>query len=252
MRGAALIRLHLFEFNDQPWFPASWRACGLAYLAKLSDWIGAADAMAPFLQRVVGDRIVDLCSGQRGPAVRLGELLNVPVTLTDKFPDRATFGRLESDRVQVRTDSVDALAVPAELTGTRTMFNALHHFRPDEVRAVLGDAATAGQPIAIFELSERTFVNLNSAPLIIPILVALTVPTLRPFRWDWIVFTYLIPILPLVIAWDGWVSHWRTYTPHELRGLTPQVEGYTWTIEQSQLGPGKMTVLLGAPSGQYM
>ena len=52
----------------------------------------------------------------------------------------------------------------------------------------------------------------------------------RPVSWQQIVFTYLIPIIPLVFAWDGAVSNVRTYTLNDLDELLRQVpsENYVW------------------------
>ncbi len=36
--------------------------------------------------------------------------------------------------------SIDALDVPAERPGLRTLFNAFHHLRPEQARAVLASA----------------------------------------------------------------------------------------------------------------
>jgi len=41
------------------------------------------------------------------------------------------------------------MRVPDELTGFRTIFSAFHHFRPEEARAVVADAAHQRQGIAV-------------------------------------------------------------------------------------------------------
>ena len=53
-----------------------------------------------------------------------------------------------------------------------------------------------------------------------PLVTLLVVPFLRPFRWAWIPLTYLIPIIPLFIVWDGLVSCLRCYNQDELLALT--------------------------------
>jgi len=44
------------------------------------------------------------------------------------------------------------------------------------------------------------------------------------YAWIWrspatLIFTYLIPILPFVLVFDGWVSSLRTRTPEEVEVL---------------------------------
>ena len=56
---------------------------------------------------------------------------------------------------------------------------------------------------------------------------------IRPIRWDWLFFTFVIPILPLAIAWDGMVSNLRSYSAVELQELVDSVSGhaaYRWEI----------------------
>jgi hypothetical protein len=75
-------------------------------------------------------------------------------------------------------------------------------------------------------------------------------PFVRPTRWQYWVFTYLIPIIPLMIFWDGVVSHLRTYSTRELDALTADIQlpGYGWETRRVPLGGGaKATVLIGMP-----
>ena len=75
------------------------------------------------------------------------------------------------------------------LAGLRTIFNGFHHFRPEDATAVLRNAAEAGQPVAIFEVSHRTLRTI--IPLLLtPIFVCIATPLMRPFRWDRLLWTY--------------------------------------------------------------
>ena len=66
-----------------------------------------------------------------------------------------------------------------------------------------------------------------------------------------IVFTYLIPIVPLFLAWDGAVSNARTYSQRDLEELLSSMHfpSFTWevgAIKNPKL-PGSMTYILGLP-----
>ena len=65
--------------------------------------------------------------------------------------------------------------------------------------------------------------------LIIPLVWGFT-PLIRPLRWWRLALTYLVPILPLLILWDGVVSSLRTYAPADLEKLTTGLggDGYHW------------------------
>ena len=157
------------------------------------------------------------------------------------------FASVAGDDVIPHAEPVDAEDVPAHLTGLRTVINAFHHFRPDAARRLLANATTHSAPIAVVEFSERTLVNVLASPLIIP-MTLLFMPFVRPTRWQYWVFCYLIPILPLVAFWDGLVSHLRTYPRKELAQLTGPLDDYVWRCDRIAAGAGlNMTVLVGIP-----
>ena len=102
-------------------------------------------------------------------------------------------------------------------------------------------------PIAIFEAQERSLPSIL-AMLFSPISVLLTTPLIKPFKIGRILFTYLIPIVPLFVLWDGLVSSFRTYSVKEMKGLVQSLEGsekYDWEIDKIKAGPGVILYLLG-------
>lgn len=132
----------------------------------------------------------------------------------------------------------------------RTLFNGLHHFRPDDAREVLKDAVRTQSPIAVFEVADRSLTAM--APLIfVPLFVLVMTPMIRPFRWSRLAWTYLIPVLPAAILWDGVVSYVRAYRPDELEAMAKAAspDGYRWEAGYLRLGggPGRLTYLAGRP-----
>ncbi|MBC7894110.1 MAG: class I SAM-dependent methyltransferase [Cytophagaceae bacterium] len=257
-----MARRHLFEWEDQPWLPVALRDGATDYLRfmiELGDAYGAASPiLADAMRRSRATRITDLCSGGGGPWRRLTRGLERngvagDLVLTDRFPNLRAAAALEPPlrwRVAYHPESVDARAVPAELAGFRTMFSAFHHFAPADARKVLADAVAARIPIGVFEAT-RSDASAILAILPIPFLVLLTMPFVRPFRWSSIALTYLLPLLPLLVLWDGFVSCLRTYTVAELRALVAEVpgsDGYTWDIGEAKgKGPLPLTYLVGVP-----
>lgn len=255
-------RLHLVELEDLAWFPATLRDAGTAYLDVAARVTKQLEPLAPKLRealaRAGSTEIIDLCSGSGGPVALLverlaAEGLEVRATLTDLYPNLPTLERTANasqERLEVRSEPTDARALPRELRGLRTMFASLHHFRPDDARAILRSAVEAREGIAAFELVARTppmLIGMLFAPLITLFLM----PLARPMRFSWLFFTYLVPIIPLFILWDGIVSCLRVYSPDELRGLVAEIDAphYEWDIGQIPLGsPGAMaTYLVGTP-----
>jgi len=142
--------------------------------------------------------------------------------------------------------------VPARFSGFRTLFNSFHHFRPTDAVAILRDAAEAGQPIGIFEIPDRTLRTIVPVMLLTPFMVALATPFIRPFRWSRLLWTYLVPVVPLTFWWDGIVSQLRAYTPAELERLANivAIDRYSWRAGQVPIlsTPGHLTYLLGYPN----
>ena len=126
------------------------------------------------------------------------------------------------------------------------MFNAFHHFAPDAARGILSAAASAGRPIAIVEFVERNVLSLIGV-LFSPILVLFVAPFLRPLRWQALVLTYLVPVVPLIVLWDGLVSWIRVYSVGELEQLAASTgaSGYSWSAGRWRVGPVRVTYLIG-------
>jgi hypothetical protein len=256
-------RLHLFEWEDFSWFPSAWRDAGTSFLELAVRVSGHARLLAPKVEEVLRatghTRLVDLCAGGGGPLpIVVSELatrgLDARAVLTDLYPNLPAFTRVAAasqGRITFHPEPVDATRVPPELDGLRVIFNAFHHLRPDAARAVLGDAARSNQPIAVFEVVSREPLSLL-ALLLVPLNFIFSLPFLRPFRFSWLFWTFVIPVLPLFVLWDGVVSWLRIYSPPELQALTRDIEvpdGWTWETGKIRLGkaPVHATWLVGRP-----
>jgi hypothetical protein len=251
----------LIELEDQPWYPRVVRDLATDYLQFIQTRFRLDRAMAPLVRRALEDgrttRIVDLCSGGSGPLLLIVRDLaadGVPVTatLTDLFPNVPAFETIASQsdgRISFEKTSVDALRVPTHLTGLRTIFNGFHHFTPGDARKILHAAAAARQPIAIFELSERTW-HMVIQILFVPLWVWLATPFMRPFLWRRLFWTYLVPAVPFTCFWDGVVSQLRCYTLDELRAMSEGSAPMRWEMGKTPIakGLGHLTYLIGSPA----
>src|SRR6187402_1698958 len=148
------MRLHLFELEDQPWFPAVIRDLATDYLQFIQTRLRIDRAMAPLVRRALeksgATHIVDLCSGGSGPLLLLVTDLaaaGVPVhaTLTDLYPNAPAFEQIagaSGGLIDFEPFPVDARHVPPHLAGLRTIFNGFHHLPPPDARSVLHAAAS--------------------------------------------------------------------------------------------------------------
>jgi hypothetical protein len=255
-------RHHLFELGDQTWCPKAFRDA-ITDLLELcfrtwNYYAPVVPLLAAAVEKTQDREIVDLCSGGGGPwpslLPELGAIAPVRIVLTDKYPNAVGTRRVqEASDGRIRSDhrSVDAMAVPPDLRGFRTMFTSFHHFPPGAARAILADAVKSGVGIGVFEFTGRGPLRFAAVALT-PFIVLYAVPFLRPLRWRTFLFTYVIPIIPLGVLFDGVVSCLRTYSPSELEALVEPLQGngYTWEVGEAR-GPRSgvpITYLLGYPT----
>ncbi len=257
-------RLHLFEFEDQAWLPVVLRDYMTDFLqvvfSTLSSRVSLEALLLELLEAGRTDRIVDLASGGGGPIVAVLQRLkaehgrNVRVLLTDKYPNIEALEAAQDSgggAIEYHPESLDAKAVPEDIEGIRTVFTAFHHFPPDEARLILADAAGCRRPIAVFEATERTL-GMFMITMLVPLLVWIATPFMRPFRPGRWLLTYLLPVVPLLSLRDGLVSCLRTYSPGELEELAASVGAEHWNWETGYLPvaglPCRVTYLLGYPA----
>ncbi len=250
-------RMQLFEFEDQSWLPGWVRDALTDHLtqiftapavAPLHDVL--AERLADLLEHDGTDRVLDLCSGAGGPLPAVLPLVEerlerpIAVTLTDRYPHHG-IGVVDGGRLRLEREPVDARSVPPELEGVRTLFNAIHHFRPTEVAHILRSATLGDRSILVAEPFER---RLGLAARL----------AVGGFRDGWrrarghraarhrVVALHVV--LPVVLGWDGAASVLRGYRAQEL--LTIAEEAATsvrWRAERVDLPWGGLTVLIGAP-----
>ena len=261
-----LPRLQLFEWEDLPWFPAVIRDCATDYLRHVTGvfnmHVPVVSILAPLLRQRGAAQVVDMASGGGGVWPKLAPALveelaqdglDFDVTLTDYYPNivaLAWVASLAPNVINYRSTSVNALDVPADLPGVRTQFLSLHHFSPDNVVRILENAVQAGEPIALFEFQKRDWAHIIQFALS-PLLVLLMTPMIKPFSWRRLFFTYLVPVVPLLVAWDGVVSALRTYTVAEVEAMIARVDGhetYGWEVQSRKQGLVTVFSAVGWPT----
>lgn len=298
--------MHLFEIDDQTWFPSFLRArvqaaltvawtTHVPILQRCSPAQLAARVLSNTLGTAVRDYVfIDFCAGGGGPTPSIEKHLNQaiestpssstsavcdgPITngntnahsyaavaaappkrpvrfvLTDLHPhvDDWKKAASASPNVTYVSDSVDAAHAPADLVGryksegTKVfrLFNlAFHHFDDPLAKAILKNTVETSDGFGIFELQERNFLNGFLTLLLFGAGILLTAPYYA-IKWrspSSLLFTYLIPILPFVLVFDGWMSALRTRTVEEVEALlrTCGAEGGQEEIARWEVKSGK-------------
>lgn len=251
----------LFEFHDQPWFPAYLRdyiTDGLQAVLSLGGiYRNSAARLNAAVQACKASRIVDLCSGGSGPwpwlheSLRDGQGRLAEICLTDLYPNTPAFERIKEEtrgEITYWPESVDATKVPEELTGFRTIFSSFHHFPKSQAIGILQDAVDNRQGIGIFEGARHHPVTI--AQMILMFFGGLvTAPFIRPFRFSRLFWTYILPVIPFVLFYDGVISSLRAYSIDQLKEMIAALhaDGYAWEVGEEPRGFFTVTYLLGYP-----
>jgi hypothetical protein len=212
-----------------------------------------------FLDRLNATRVIDICSGGSGPWLKLHRIIaktsegDFHVILTDRYPNLAAFRKakeLSGGIIDYQEEPVNAAAIPIELAGFRTLFTAFHHFPPSQARKILQNAVDCHQGIGVFEMTERSVSSILTM-LLTPFTVLFITPRIRPFSLSRLLLTYLVPVVPLVVTFDGIVSCLRTYSLTELADMTSSLTGtpYDWEIRKVRTpgSPYPVIYAIGCP-----
>jgi len=250
-----------FEIHDHPRFPSFLRNLVTEALEAIWGALNVYRSIVPTLKHAMetvdSHEVVDLCSGGGGPWLGLQQDLTaagypVLVHLTDLYPNQPAFDRMSRQSLHTITsypEPVDVTCLPEGLTGFRTIFSSFHHLDPSNARAVLADSFLHHKGIAILEAAERS-IPVIAAIFLLPLLTLILAPGIRPFRWSRFLWTYILPVIPIVIGLDGILSCLRSYSQADLVELTEGLnsESYSWQIGRVGDGFIRITYLIGLPT----
>lgn len=254
-------RIELFEFEDFSWFPEVIRTSMTNLIVVFHKMMGTSEVVSNLIldlkQKNNFDQITDLGSGSGGPMLEVIQQVNnnqkvdkVKLILTDLHPNPEfvkKINNLKLENVTYHDQSVNATNIDAAPAGLKTMIASFHHMNPTIAKKILNSAQTNREPILIFELAKNNIPTLLwwlLLPISLPILILMSaVMTLfvRPLTFKQILFTYLIPIIPLAYAWDGQASLIRTYTFDDVKSLIGETDDddYYWEIDDAKKANGK-------------
>ncbi|KAL5000603.1 hypothetical protein BDV10DRAFT_183373 [Aspergillus recurvatus] len=252
-------RIQFHELGDQSWCP-SWlhhhEQFSLSQLWNLRVPFWSRGSLATqacaviqeHLRDVSSYTIVDICAGAGGPTPLIESELNssadaqgrepVRFVLTDMFPPVDVWSAIakKQPNVEFVESPVDARAVGRVAASGKKecrVFNiCFHHFDDADARGIVGSALEEADAFMIFEITARQVSTCLYSPLVFfwGFYVSLL--------WYWrspvhLVFTFLLPIAPLALWVDGFISCLRTRTPAEIWDLLAssgrELEGWTFS-----------------------
>ncbi|ORX83759.1 hypothetical protein K493DRAFT_239703 [Basidiobolus meristosporus CBS 931.73] len=125
-----------------------------------------------------------------------------------------------------------------------TCFGSFHHFRPELAEEMLRNLLTSIRfeedeesetynGILIAEMSFRNWRSILGVVFLLPLFILLASTTVLFPHMTTIRFfyTFVLPVVPLTIVWDGVVSCLRTYTSEELLAMAKKATEQSSSIE---------------------
>lgn len=264
-------RLELFEFEDFDWLPGSIRTGVTNLIVVLHRLLGTSNVIANLIVQAGNkfnfSQIVDLGSGSGGAMPDVIAQINekrsrdpINLILTDLHPNSdfiKEIAHLNLKNVSYDENAVDATNFSQTPEGLKTMVNSFHHMPPTTAKKILQSAQKNSEPILIYEMGENFvptllwWLLLPISLIVLIIMVLFMTPFVKPLTWKQLLFTYLIPIIPIVYAWDGQASTMRTYTFNDIKKLldNSQDNRYIWKMGKAKKKNGKNLgyYLLGYP-----
>ncbi|MEM6380118.1 MAG: hypothetical protein AAF705_18130, partial [Bacteroidota bacterium] len=134
--------------------------------------------------------------------------------------------------------------------GVYSFINCFHQLSRKEAEKYLNDIVKSNNPVVIVEGNNDSLWQIVGMTIFVPTTIILASPFVKPFRWSRFLFTYLIPVLPMITVIDGCIALLKLYNPQDLKILTKSIHtsDYDWQIGKNPNGRGgKIIYLKGLP-----
>lgn len=259
-------QVRLFEFNECSWIPSRLREYATDFLSSLwcFDGFGTAkpaitpamELMEKSINKTKTKKIVDMACGSGKASYQIllhlkqKGVRNLKLVLSDLYPNIEILKKLSDQNKDVSYEEESVDAMHCELDGFRTFFASFHHFNEQQATKIIKDAVARQEGIGIFEMTYRGFWNLFLLIGLAPLWVVLLTPVIRPVKIPRLIFTYVIPVIPLMLWWDGLVSVIRTYTEKELMRIIKKADPddtFEWHTIKAIYGLPKVFAMVGYP-----
>ncbi|MEM6378426.1 MAG: hypothetical protein AAF705_09440 [Bacteroidota bacterium] len=134
----------------------------------------------------------------------------------------------------------------ADRKGLYLFANGFHQLPEKEAAKVLKTIAENGHPVVVVEGNNDSLWQIVGMTVFVPLTVLLTAPFVKPFRFSRIFFTYLFPVLPIIILVDGCLALLKLYNPKDLLELTValKVPNFQWTAGKNDNNRGGKIIYL--------
>lgn len=241
--------MFLKELEDYPWFPSYLRKMQLEYVGWISVQLGLYRPLIVVVQNFPSNQWVDLASGSGWPAFYLQKNTSpqVQYILTDLYP--GSVSDEVKKQVKIEPEPLNLLTFQPQHRKQYTLFNAFHHFSSAQQKEFIKKMKTAKASCIITEVLEPSLVCLIQVTLAALIVQPLTAWAIQPLTLGRIITTYLLPIQPITVMWDGWISVLKSKTTEQYKELVSDLADNQYTVKVKRIKQlrGNLIIILAQP-----
>jgi hypothetical protein len=241
--------MFLKELEDYPWFPSSLRKMQLEYVGWVSVQLKLYRPLLKEIIKFPSNQWIDLASGSGWPAYYLQKNTShqIHYTLSDLYPDSVS--NEVKKQVEVESESLDINKFQPQNGKQYSLFNAFHHFSSAQQKQLIKKMKEARASCIIAEVLEPSLLSFIQVTLAAWIVQPLTAWAIRPFSVLRMITTYLIPIQLVTVAWDGWLSVFKSKTAKQYKELVCELADHQYSIEVKRIQQlqGNLIVIIAQP-----
>jgi hypothetical protein len=225
-------RKQVFQFSNQKWYPSFLKRDMYEFMSWFVGKVNAAKPFLPVLEEVIGNtqtKIIINIDSKIGAGIE---------TVLPLLPDGTEVINVELEKFSTHNK------------GMYTFINSFHQLDEKKATYYLTQIADSGNSVAVLEGNNDSLWQVVGMTIFVPLTVIISAPFVQPFRITRLIFTYLIPILPVITMLDGFLALFKLYNPNDLNELvsTIPVKNYTWKSGKADNGRGgKIIYLMGYP-----
>ena len=241
--------MFLKELEDYPWFPSSLRKMQLEYVGWISVQLKLYRPVLKEMIKFRSTQWIDLASGSGWPACYLQKNAShhIHYRLSDLYPDSVS--NEVKKLLEVEPESLDLNKFQPQSGKQYSLFNAFHHFPSAQQKQLIKKMKEARASCIIAEVLEPSLLSFIQVTLAAFIVQPLTAWAIRPFSVLRMVTTYLVPVQLVTVAWDGWLSVFKSKTAKQYKELVCEFADHQYSIEVKRIQQlqGNLIVIIAQP-----
>jgi hypothetical protein len=206
----------------------------------------------PLLKEIIkfpSNQWIDLASGSGWPAcyIQNNASHQIHYTLSDLYPDSVS--NEVKKQVEVESESLDINKFQPQNGKQYSLFNAFHHFSSTQQKQLIKKMKEERASCIIAEVLEPSLLSFIQVTLAALIVQPLTAWAIRPFSVLRMITTYLIPVQLVTVAWDGWLSVFKSKTAKQYKELACEFADHQYSIEVKRIQQiqGNLIVIIAQP-----